>query len=85
MGFAGAGAALTGAGAARGAGIWKDGGAYVEVSKMPRVDTCCFASVTVSRPLPLNALSVVAATFPPFRCRSQAMSLLFSCGSISAT
>ena len=49
------------------------------------VGECPVMSPTVSKPLPLNALSVVAATFPPFLWRSHAMSLLLNCGSISAT
>jgi hypothetical protein len=39
----------------------------------------------VSKPLPLSPLSIVAATLPPFLCKSHAMSRLLSCGSISAT
>ena len=39
---------------------------------------------TLSRDLPLSTLSVVAAAFPPFLCRSHAMSLLLSCGNICA-
>lgn len=35
-----------------------------------------------SKALPLNTLSVVAVTFPPFRCRSHMISLRLNCGNI---
>jgi len=35
-----------------------------------------------SNPLPLNILSVVATTFPPFRCRSHMILRLDTCGNI---
>lgn len=38
--------------------------------------------LTTSKPLPVSTLSVVAATLPPFRCKSQIMSRLFSWGNI---
>jgi hypothetical protein len=38
--------------------------------------------LTVSNPLPVKILSVVAATLPPFRCRSHIISLRFNCGNI---
>jgi len=40
--------------------------------------------LTVSNPRPLNTRSVVAATIPPFLCRSHAISLLFNCGNMLA-
>ena len=39
----------------------------------------------LSRPLPASTLSVVAATFPPLRCKSQAIALRSSCGNIEDT
>lgn len=39
----------------------------------------------LSKPLPPKTLSVVAATFPPFRCRSHAIALRSSCGNIADT
>jgi hypothetical protein len=44
----------------------------------------CDELLTVSKPLPPSTRSVVADAFPPFLCRSQAMSLLLSCGNICA-
>lgn len=40
--------------------------------------------LTVSNPLPVKILSVVAATLPPFRCKSHISSLRVSCGNICA-
>jgi hypothetical protein len=37
---------------------------------------------TTSRPLPLSILSVVATTFPPFRCRSHIILRRDTCGNI---
>lgn len=37
---------------------------------------------TTSNPLPLNILSVVATTFPPFRCRSHIIFRRDTCGNI---
>lgn len=37
---------------------------------------------TTSRPLPLSILSVVATTFPPFRCRSHIIFRRDTCGNI---
>ena len=45
---------------------------------------CVWGRYTLSNPLPLNTLSVVACTLPPFRCRSHCISLLLSCGNICA-
>lgn len=39
----------------------------------------------ISNPLPLKILSVVAITFPPFRCRSHMIVLLDTCGNICCT
>jgi hypothetical protein len=44
----------------------------------------CLRLLTVSSPRPLNTRSVVAAAFPPFRCRSHAISRRLSCGNICA-
>ena len=41
--------------------------------------------LTLSKPLPLNTRSVVAAMLPRFRCSSQAISRLSSCGNICAS
>ena len=38
--------------------------------------------LTVSNPLPLKIRSVVAATLPPFKCKSHIISLWFICGNI---
>lgn len=38
--------------------------------------------LTVSSPRPVNILSVVAATLPPFLCKSHMISLRFNCGNI---
>jgi len=38
--------------------------------------------LTTSSPLPLNILSVVATTFPPFRCKSHMILRLDTCGNI---
>lgn len=40
------------------------------------------AILTTSKPLPLNIRSVVATTFPPFRCKSHMILLLGTCGNI---
>jgi hypothetical protein len=40
------------------------------------------ARLTVSKPLPLKILSVVATTFPPFRCKSHIILRLDTCGNI---
>jgi hypothetical protein len=85
-GLAGVAAARAGVGAARGAGvgIWKDAGAC-SILVLPSFAANLWVMLTVSKPLPFSPLSIVAATFPPFRCKSHAMSRLLSCGSISAT
>jgi hypothetical protein len=40
------------------------------------------AELTTSKPRPLNILSVVATTFPPFRCRSHMILRRETCGNI---
>lgn len=40
------------------------------------------AGLTTSNPRPLNILSVVATTFPPFRCRSHMILRRETCGNI---
>jgi hypothetical protein len=81
-GLAAAATGLVGTTGAGAAGCWNDAGAC-----RMSVLRCLSAGkeeLTLSRDLPLSTLSVVAAAFPPFLCRSHAMSLLFSCGNIWA-
>ena len=67
--------------AGKGTWGWNDGGAC---SKSISHGNCRTSSAQLagSRPLPPRTLSVVAATLPPFRCRSHMISLLFNCGNI---
>src|SRR6266576_5827646 len=64
----------------REAGIWFDGiGSPSDFSRSHHEHS---EGPTTSKALPLNTLSVVAATFPPFLCRSHVISLRFNCGNI---
>ena len=60
-------------------------------TKQPLLVACLFLSLglkrkerklTTSNPRPLKILSVVAATLPPFRCKSHIISRVFNCGNI---
>ena len=60
-------------------------------TKQPLLVACLFLSLglkrkerklTTSNPRPLKILSVVAATLPPFRCKSHIISRAFNCGNI---
>lgn len=75
-----------------GIGGWKDGGGYINETRT-LLAVCSYHTVvsseenkqsklTISKPRPLKILSVVAATLPPFRCKSHIISRVFSCGNI---
>jgi hypothetical protein len=70
-------------GSGRGVGRLNDGGACSALLVTFKMLCWCLRR-TVSSPRPLNTRSVVAAAFPPFRCRSHAMSRRLSCGNICA-
>jgi len=67
-----------------GVGRLNDGGAYITISAIISLSQQPQSGLTLST-LPLSALSVVAATFPPFLLRSQAISRRLSCGNMLAT
>ncbi len=65
-------------------GGWNDGGGYrhkYPATKTPLPDD---NPHTVSNPPLASTLSVVAATLPPFRCKSHIISRRPSCGNIFA-
>lgn len=80
-------------------GGWKDCGGYIRINintgsvfctcslklRIEKRRNAKSPELTLSKPLPLNALSVVIAMFPPFRCRSHAISRRSSCGNICAS
>lgn len=53
-----------------------------QISRKVRIQGEKIEVLTTSKPLPLNILSVVATTFPPFRCKSHMILLLEICGNI---
>ena len=83
----------------RSSGGWNDGGGFGTIelafslslkmmTSAGRLDSCdghVQIELTFSKPLPLKTLSVVAATFPPLRCKSHTMVLRSNCGNICIT
>lgn len=80
VGCCGAGVALVGVAVERGSGTLNEGGAFATCQPLSNRDILSrrLFVLTLSKPLPLSARSVVAATFPPFLCKSQAISRLLS-------